>query len=162
STDPRVLAIGETHAQKDSAAPSSTKRFTEKLLPMIAPKTSDLVVELWVGNPACQKKVKEVAQRQKPVTENQAPTDQNEFVAHGGGMHNDVTPRAGRETWSFGARIASATSNRYVELDLIVPEAIKDTDAWRSQPWYAAYDPKAQAPGETLLVFVAPGSYALV
>jgi hypothetical protein len=229
STDPRVLAVGETHAQKDlpPGVTSSTKRFTERLLPVLARRgASDLVVELWLGNASCKREVKEVAKRQEPVTTTQAATDQNEFialgdaakklgvaphalvpscdeyarildagsgdidamltmiarltgddlekltaahaqdgklvVAYGGAMHNDLAPRAGFEAWTFGPRLAKATGNRYVELDLVVPEAVKDTDAWRSLPWFKSYDPKMQGPGETLLLFVAPGSYVLV
>lgn len=82
--DPLVLAIGEAHAQRGTEnIPSATKRFTETLLPIVAPKASDVVVELWAPNPKCVKEVKQVASAQKPVVEAQAATNQNEYVTLG-------------------------------------------------------------------------------
>jgi hypothetical protein len=83
------------------------------------------------------------------------------IVAYGGAMHNDATPREGREAWSFGPAATVATGGKYVELDLIVPELVKDTDAWRAQPWYPHYDARAHA-GETLLFTTGPRSFAIV
>jgi hypothetical protein len=234
ATRPRVLAIGETHAQKDpdgGSVLSSTKRFTDTFIPLLAGHATDLVLELWIANGKCGTAEKAVAAAQKPVTETQAPTNQNEFItlgdvakksgirphalipscdeyarildagggdidtmlsmiarltardleallkdradaapdamllAYGGAMHNDLVPRSGREAWSFGPAMEKATAGHYVELDLIVPEAIKDTDAWRSLPWYAHYDAAAQAivaQHRTLLLTLRPHSYVLV
>ncbi len=226
-TKPEVLAVGETHAQKELGVASSTKRFTEGLLPLVAPRATDLVLELWVANGSCAGKVEKVQKAQKEVTANQAPQDQNEFIAlgdaakrqgvephvlvppcddyarildagagdvdamlqmiarlsrvevetlrarrmdagrpgtvlvYGGAMHNDLEPGPGREAWSFGPALDKATSGRYVELDLVVPEAIKDTEAWRALPWMAHFD--AQAHGkEALLITVHPRSFVLV
>lgn len=82
--EPRVLAVGEAHAQRGTEnIASSTKRFTETLLPIVAPQASDVVVELWAPDPKCAKEVKQVASAQKPVTEVQAETNQNEYVTLG-------------------------------------------------------------------------------
>jgi hypothetical protein len=82
-------------------------------------------------------------------------------VAYGGAMHNDLVPRVGREDFSFGPELARATAEHYVELDLVVPEQIKDTETWRALPWYAQYAPdKAQT--EAYLLSWAPHAYALV
>lgn len=79
--DPLVVAVGEAHAQKGTEnIASSTKRFTESLLPIAAPRSSDVVVELWAPDPKCMKEVKQVASAQKPVTDVQASTNQNEYV----------------------------------------------------------------------------------
>lgn len=232
ATHPAVLAVGETHAQKDldaATVSSSTRRFTDAFVPMLADRASDLVIELWIGNPSCGKNVAQVAAAQRAVSATQAPTDQNEFialgdvakskgimphalvpgcseyakildagagdvdamlsmiarltaretevliaaradagaaagkmvVAYGGAMHNDLEPRPGREAWSFGPELFRVTSGRYVELDLIVPEAIKDTEAWRSLPWFAHFDRDAHR-SETVLITVRPGSYVLI
>jgi hypothetical protein len=81
---PLILAIGEAHAQKGTESiVSSTKRFTEALLPIAAPRSSDIVVELWAPDPKCQREVKQVASAQKPVVEAQAATNQNEYVTLG-------------------------------------------------------------------------------
>jgi len=222
---PRVLAIGEAHAQSNGpAAPSSTKRFMDSLLPHLAPRASDLVIELWVANGSCGKVEQKVQQQQTAVTAPQAATNQNEFmelghrakalgimphalvpsceqyqkiagagaadieqmlvmiksvtqkdvtellakrgperlvVAYGGAMHNDVAPREGREDLSFGPALSEATSGHYVELDLVIPEQIKDTDAWRALPWYPHYSREKAGSGAYLYSW-APHAYALV
>ena len=218
----RVIGIGETHAQKDLTGPSTTKRFTDDMLPELEGNASDLVLELWVANGSCGRQEKVVATKQKEVTAPQAETNQNEFivlgnaakhrgiephvimpscdeyaqildagagdidamltmigrlsgdrieaatkrspekvvVAYGGAMHNDLVPRAGREAWSYGPRIAAATQNQYVELDLIAPESIGDTTAWKEQPWYSQFHRELQA-GKSVLMTLAPKSFVL-
>lgn len=201
-SEPRVLGIGEAHAQKGAGnVASSTKRFMDDMLPKLAGKASDLVIELWVSAGNCGTVEKQVEKQQRPVTESQAVTNQGEFVelghrakalgiqphalvpscdeyraiasagpsdvdrmlemiatatarqieallakrnrgmivAYGGALHNDLAPRAGREHWSFGPRLDELTQGAYVELDLIVPEFVKDTESWRAFPWFSAY-----------------------
>lgn len=225
---PLVLGIGEAHAQRGTEhLRSTTRRFTEDILPRMKGRATDLIVELMLPSGDCEQKKQEVAARQKPVTEPQAQTNQNEYVtlghsarklgiapdilrpscadltaiteagaedisvmlatiarltetkiesllalnqkdgrdamilAYGGALHNDLTPRAGRESWSFGPALQKLTQDRYVELDLIVPEYIKDTETWRALPWFAHYDPERH--GKHAVVFrVAPKSYVLV
>jgi hypothetical protein len=226
---PLVLAIGETHAQRDATVPSTTKRFTDSLLPKLKGRATDLVLELWVANGSCGKQEKQVAQQQKDVTAMQADTNQNEFialgdaakklgvaphvlipacdeyarildegtgdvdamlsmiarltardlsawlgkhpdgdqmiVAYGGAMHNDLHPRKGREAWSYGPEISAKAKGRYVELDLFTPEYIKDTDAWRSQPWYETWKSESSAKkfdARAVLFTTGRGAYALV
>jgi len=226
-SQPRILAVGETHAQKGTEGiPSTTARFTERLLPMLAPRATDLLLELWIADGKCGKAEKQVAAAQKPVTAPQAETNQNEFVtlgqkskslgiephvlkpsceeydrivragpdgaelmlptiaritaamakrfldqnqaspdkllvAYGGLMHNDLSPRAGRESWSFGPELQAATGGKYVELDLVVPEYIKDEESWRAFPWYAHFDRSARHPKATLF-HPQPASYVLI
>lgn len=221
---PRVLAVGEAHAQSDGPqADSSTKRFMDALLPRLAPRASDLVIELWLANGSCGKVEQKVQKQQSAVTAPQAATNQNEFVelghrakalgimphalvpsceqyqkiagagaadieemltmlksvtsrdvqeliakrgperlvvAYGGALHNDLVPREGRADFSFGPELSAATGGRYVELDLVIPEQIKDTDAWRSLPWYAHYS-RESAGTEAILLSWAPRAYAL-
>ncbi len=64
-------------------------------------------------------------------------------VLYGGAMHNDLHPRPGAEEWTFGPELNQ--ESEYLALDLIVPEYIKDTDAWRMMPWYEAYAERAKA-----------------
>jgi hypothetical protein len=82
-------------------------------------------------------------------------------VAYGGAMHNDLVPRPGHGKWSFGPRVSTLTQGRYVELDLVVPEAVQDTEAWRAQPWYPHFHRGLQGE-KTLLYRVRKGSFALV
>jgi hypothetical protein len=222
---PRVLAVGEAHAQSSGPKlPSSTRRFMDGLLPRLAPRAADLVIELWVANGSCGKVEQQVKKQQEAVTAPQAAGNQNEFmelghrakalgimphalvpsceqyrkiagagpadieemlamiksvtardvtdllakraperlvVAYGGAMHNDLVPRPGREDFSFGPELARATSERYVELDLVVPEQIKDNETWRALPWYSLYA-SGQAETDAYLLSWAPHAYALV
>ena len=81
--DLRVIAVGEAHAQKGAVAPSAAKRFTEDLLPLLAGRASDLLVELMMPPKGCADAAAEVRQKQAPATSQQAPTNQNEYVTMG-------------------------------------------------------------------------------
>jgi hypothetical protein len=82
-------------------------------------------------------------------------------LAYGGALHNDIAPGEGREAWSFGPKLKEITGGRYVELDLIVPEYIKDSDSWRRMPWHAHFDPGAH-PDKVTLYQPAPGSFVII
>lgn len=82
-------------------------------------------------------------------------------LTYGGAMHNDRAPKPGREEWSFAADLDKLAPGRYVELDLVVPEFIKATEAWKGLPWYDAYD-AARFADKTVLIEVGPHAYTLV
>lgn len=84
------------------------------------------------------------------------------LVLYGGSLHNDVSPPPGREHWSFGPALLTRTSGAYVELDLIVPEYIKETPAWQSLAWYSAYRRLSGVDGSTLLLRPAANAYVLI
>ena len=224
-TDPRVLAIGEAHAQDGApGVRSSTRRFAERLLPLLSGKSQHIVIELLLAN-CKQQTLTGVTQAQAPVTEHQAQSNQSEFLtlgkyaqrlgiepqalnpscaeydavlatgedsvagllalvaeqtrksveallldpksasgvilSYGGALHNDLEPRPGQEGWSFGPQLAAASHGRYVELDLIVPEFVKDSEAWRKLPWFSAFD-REHLVSETLLYQPSPRSFALI
>ena len=227
ATEPRVLAIGEAHAQRDAKVPSSTSRFTKELLPMLEGKASDLVIELLMADGKCCEAEKKTAEAQKPVTNKQAGSNQNEFLAlgnaskatgirphvlrpscedykavaaagadgvpqmlamiaaltddlvrrilkrndeqgvnelvlaYGGAMHNDLSPREGRQTWSFGPSLDERTAGGFVELDIFVPEFIKDTESWQAFPWYAHYD-RAEHGSKVALFETGERAYTMI
>jgi hypothetical protein len=80
---PRLVAVGEAHAQKGTTAPSSAKHFTDQILPKLAGRASDLLVELMNPPKGCAPTTEVVRQKQEVVTRAQAPTDQGEYVAMG-------------------------------------------------------------------------------
>lgn len=81
---PLVLGVGEAHARKDMpGVASSAKRFTTELLPELAGKVSDLVIELMVPPTDCEAKTRAVKKELGKVTEKQAETNQNEYVTMG-------------------------------------------------------------------------------
>lgn len=81
--DVRVIALGEAHAPAGARAPSAAKRFTEEILPLLAGRASDLLVELMKPPEGCMQATAEVRQKQAPATSQQAPTNQHEYVAMG-------------------------------------------------------------------------------
>ncbi len=81
---PLVIAVGEAHAQKGSEGiPSSAKRFTGELLPLLEGRASDLLVELMAPPAGCKKVTEEVKTQQKVVTEKQTESAQSEYVIMG-------------------------------------------------------------------------------
>jgi hypothetical protein len=81
--DPAVLAVGEAHAQRGATVASSAKRFTETLLPLLAGRASDLLVELMMPPKGCAQQAEAMRSAQKPVTTQQAAGNQNEYLVMG-------------------------------------------------------------------------------
>jgi len=81
-------------------------------------------------------------------------------IAYGGALHNDAEPDREHEHYSYGPALLAATQGKYIELDLIVPEFVKDTEIWKRQPWYTAF--KGRDVTKTQLYQWAPHSFALV
>lgn len=57
ASKPRIIGIGEVHATTDgphaSDTPTTLARFTTRLLPVLAPSTTDLVIETWRIDGTC-------------------------------------------------------------------------------------------------------------
>lgn len=119
--EPWAIGVGEAHAQRGTESiASSTKRFTETLLPVVAPRASDVVVELWAPDPKCMKQVKVVASAQKVVTEPQAATNQNEYVTLGTkAKEAGMTPWLLRPTCDDFANLADAGADVGAMLSLV-------------------------------------------
>jgi len=92
-------------------------------------------------------------------TEKKAPGKM--VLAYGGALHNDIAPREGREAWSYAAGLDRLAPGRYIEVDLVVPEFIKDTDTWKSLPWYAAYD-RGRAGDRVVVIAVSARAFVVV
>jgi hypothetical protein len=92
---------------------------------------------------------------------NASGNDTRMIVAYGGAMHNDSNPRPGREQWSFGPALQKLTGGRYVDVDLIVPEFISDSPAWKSLPWVGVFDATAHPEAATLFA-PSDGSFVLI
>ena len=61
---PRVLGVGEYHLTRDGPqVPSALSRFTAELLPVLAPSTTDLVLETWVVDGVCGEQEQQVAEQ---------------------------------------------------------------------------------------------------
>jgi hypothetical protein len=84
---------------------------------------------------------------------------------YGGALHNDRMPATGVEQWSYAAKADEASKDRFVEVDLIVPELAEADQASHTQPWYSLVthaDDKVRVweRGERSFVVVLPKSPA--
>ena len=76
--------------------------------------------------------------------------DHKPWIAlYGGAMHNDRFANAGVAEWSYAAKADAASSNRFVEIDLVVPELADHDDVLAKEPWY----PLIAAPATTVRVW---------
>lgn len=82
------------------------------------------------------------------------------IVAYGGALHNDIAAPNETKPFSFGADLSRLTGQRYVAIDLIVPEFVGTNEAWRSLPWHH-YFPNLAQTGVTLIE-TKPGDYTLI
>lgn len=82
-------------------------------------------------------------------------------VSYGGALHNDREPTTELAPYSFGPAVAQAVDDRYLEIDLYVPEYIAKDKTIQAQPWYRQYR-SAYQPGRTMVVRRGPGSYAII
>lgn len=94
------------------------------------------------------------------LVKNRAAGREQLVVAYGGALHNDIAPDAARAAWSYGPQLSGLTRGRYVAVDLIVRELIKDNEVWRALPWYAYFDPKRE-PDSSVLMRITPNDYVL-
>ncbi len=75
-----VVAFGELHQTvKTAGVRSSLARFTDEILPAIAPRASHLIVETWVSRGDCGETEKQVTKDVARTTERPAETE-NEIV----------------------------------------------------------------------------------
>lgn len=63
--------------------------------------------------------------------------DKRPWIAlYGGALHNDRFPAAGVEEWSYAKVADEVSQERFVEIDLIVPELAAADSTLHAQPWY--------------------------
>jgi hypothetical protein len=75
-----VIAFGEIHqTRKTAGVRSALARFTDEILPVLAPHAAHLIVETWVATGACGESEKRVTEDVARTTERPAETE-NEIV----------------------------------------------------------------------------------
>ncbi|MCB9555370.1 MAG: hypothetical protein H6707_04650 [Deltaproteobacteria bacterium] len=83
-------------------------------------------------------------------------------LAYGGALHNDRYPTTGIEHYSYGPAMIKALGDRYLELDLFVPEYIEgDQTLLQKQAWFAPFL-KQQSRRKVLLFERAKNAFVLI
>jgi hypothetical protein len=83
------------------------------------------------------------------------------LLLYGGAVHNDLAPAPTWAPYSFGPTLVEATSGRYTEVDLLVPEYVEDDDDLRREPFFAPAMALAKR-GLTVLIRPRPNVYLLL
>lgn len=80
-SNPRVLAVGETHAPRGTEGiDSAVARFTRLLLPLVADRAKALVVELPISDGHCGSDEQKLAKIREEVSREQSEKNPNEYV----------------------------------------------------------------------------------
>jgi hypothetical protein len=219
---PRIIGFGEVHQRSDGpkVQPALT-RFRRQLLPRLAGRATDLLVETWVAAGACGEQEQRVARKVEEETKRPAETESavvrlleaaknhgvrphiltlrceeyDELTAgealqydkllglitrhltararriyelrqrpsrshrrrarqrtlrsrrgmqaadgivaiYGGALHNDVAPHPELARYSYAAALRELSGDRYVEVDLVVPELALGNELFSREPWY--------------------------
>lgn len=83
-------------------------------------------------------------------------------LIYGGGLHNDLTPPEMWAAVTFGPATAAVVGKeRYLELDLVVPEFAAASKVLQQEPWMPAVQ-AAAAPDSVALIRLDERSYILV
>lgn len=78
-----------------------------------------------------------------------------------GAAHNDVAPLEGFEAVSFAKRVAALVGGRYVEVDLLVPEFVEQSDLARNEAWFSLFE-RVASPDHVALIELRPDSYLVI
>jgi hypothetical protein len=93
ATNPRVIGVGEVHATTDGPAIRTTlSRFTTDILPVLAPKASDLVLETWRLDGRCGAPEEQVATQVDADTKRPAATKSELVLLVEAAVALDVRP----------------------------------------------------------------------
>jgi hypothetical protein len=82
-------------------------------------------------------------------------------VLYGGAIHNDLEPSEAARPYAFGPPLVALTKGRYVELDIFVPELVRDSGLWTRFVWYPHFDKKAH-PDKATMFAPLPSSFTLL
>jgi hypothetical protein len=82
-------------------------------------------------------------------------------LVYGGSLHNEAVPQKSFADFSYAERVSRLSGGRYLEIDFLVPELIRDDEFLPKQPWFATAMEEANP--DTVLVFRrAANSYVIV
>lgn len=160
-----VTAGQATHNQSDYVALGQRARELGVEPFVLSPTCEELRAIAEAGDAAIERMLATIARvtsrmLRAALAKNGAAGRDALVVGYGGALHNDIEPAPAKADWSYAPDLVAFTRGRYVELDLVVRELIKDSDVWRALPWYAHFEP-AREPGRHLLMRTAAQRYVL-
>ena len=82
------------------------------------------------------------------------------IAVYSGAHHNNLSPAGDMDELSYVSKIAGAAGDRYVEVDLYVPEFVRGKGTALAEPWYPLLD--QAAPDPVMLIERAPRSYIIL
>jgi len=82
-TKPSTIGFGEAHTPAGFTARTTVRRFTDDLLPVLAPETSALFVELLAATSGCDGAKQAVKKEADAITTGQAEDNHNEYTQLG-------------------------------------------------------------------------------
>ncbi len=83
------------------------------------------------------------------------------IALYGGALHNNLYPYESTADLTYAPRLSRRAGDRYVEIDLYVPELIEGDELLRSEEWYPVFE-KQQSSERVTLIQRGPRSYILV
>src|SRR5206468_2645896 len=89
----------------------------------------------------------------------EAGIDEKLLVLYGGALHNDLYPSPDWAEDSFGPSLSAATKDRYLELDLLVPQYVEKDEDLLKQSWFA---PALALAAKGKAVLVEPRARSLI
>jgi hypothetical protein len=106
--DVRVVGFGELHQRVDRATParSALARFSDEVLPVIAERTSDLVIETWLFDKRCGKQAAQATAQVEATMQRPAETKSELSTLVERARAAGVQPHAMRVTCDDWAAIA--------------------------------------------------------
>ncbi len=154
----KISAIA-TARSRPAAAPSASPAAVEKA-GASSPAPASPPPAAPTTNPAS---AVEAAPAQPPPASPAAPasTAGKLILVYGGGLHNDLQPRAELAAYTFGPKVMDEQKGRYLEVDLYVPEYIERDPSMVKEPWFALYKKRVR-PGQTAVIRRQQGSYIIV
>jgi len=125
---PRVVGFGEYHQRIGGATvPSAIKRFTEQMLPVLAPEATDLVLETWITDGACGATEKKVVANVKKTTERPKATENEILTLAVRARAARVQPHALKVTCADYKKLLGGKNVDYVKLLEFIGRQLHDT-----------------------------------
>lgn len=81
-------------------------------------------------------------------------------LVYGGATHNNLSPYPGLESWSYAQELAEKSKARFVEVDLYVPELVKDDTLLSQEAWFPLL--KEARPRQVILIRRDQSSYIIL